>query len=92
MSAGEPSTAAETLNNTVNARKSILGSQVTTDASQMIKNGTDTQISFVRGGPEALRPAKLESGTMTPNSFSKRQSKSFLKQDTGTASTMNNTL
>ena len=40
MSSAEPSTAAETLNNTGNARKSMLGSQITTEASQM-NNCTD---------------------------------------------------
>lgn len=87
MSSGEPSTAAETLNNTV-ARNLLTqhASMITADTSQL-NNCTEQQISIARSNR-----TQLDSSMLTPNSFSKRQSKSHLKQGMSTASTMNNTL
>lgn len=88
-SSGEPSTAAETLNNTGHARKSVLGSQITTEASQM-NNCADQQAAFARSNREALQAAHFENSMMTPSSCPKRGKRQG--QDTATASTMHNTL
>ena len=87
MSSAAPSTAAETLNNT-HARKSMLGSQVTTEASQM-HNCADQQAAFTRSNREALQAAHLENSMMTPGS-GPQAGKRQMRQDT--ASTMHNTL